>query len=147
MKSSSDIRVNVMLLASVRSQKPAALGNHHQARLKAALECPGAAIAVTQGGEFLGMYDQADQALKAALAFLQLAEELPEDGRIGTWSGQAVMEVWHESADQLPPKPLASLGMVPSEMASSNSVWRKGERRWFSLPVVSCFHSPLLHAA
>ena len=102
MKPSPDTRVNVMLLASVRSQKSIVLGNHHQARLKAALECPGAAIAVTQGGEFLGMYDQAEQALKAALAFLQLAEELPEDGRAGVWSGQAVMEVWPESADQLP---------------------------------------------
>lgn len=102
MKPSPDTRVNVMLLASVRSSKSLPLGNHHQARLKAALECPGAAIAVTQGDEFLGMYDRADQALAAALAFLQLAEELQQDGRPGVWSGQAVMEVWPEHSEQLP---------------------------------------------
>ncbi|MDP3858834.1 MAG: FHA domain-containing protein [Stagnimonas sp.] len=99
----TDARVNVVLLAHaapVRGGGP--LGNEHQAKLKAALERPSAAIAVTGGGEFLGMYDRMEHALDAALAFLRLAEELQADGRIGNYCGRAVLEVWPESSEQLP---------------------------------------------
>lgn len=103
MKAAPDsARVNAVLLTYATPVRAGQLSAGHQGRLKAALERPGAAIAVTGGGEFLGMYDQLDQALDAALAFLRLAEELTEDGRSGGYIGRAVLEVWPENAEQLP---------------------------------------------
>jgi len=95
-------RVNVVLLAYAQPVRAGQLGNHHQASLKTVLERAGGAIAVTGSGEFLGMFDRVDQGLEAALAFLRLAEELPEGGRSGAYVGRAVLEVWPENAEQLP---------------------------------------------
>lgn len=95
-------RVNVVLLAYAQSVRAGPLGQPHQASLKAVLERGGGAIAVTGSSEFLGMYDRVDQGLEAALAFLNLAQELEDGGRSGIYVGRAVLEVWPDDADQLP---------------------------------------------
>lgn len=98
----STSRVNAVLLASAAPLRDELLTASHQALLKTALDRPGAAIALTGSGEFLGMFDVLDLALDAALSFLQAADGLEVGGRSGGFAGRAVLEVWPENADQLP---------------------------------------------
>lgn len=92
-------RLSTVMLASVASLRGGSLRPDQQATLKTTLERPGAAIAVTGGGEYLGMYDRSDLALEAALAFLNAAEAISEQGLAGAYAGRVALEVWPEDSE------------------------------------------------
>ena len=73
----------------------------HRARLKAALELPGAAIAVTGGGEYLGVYDSLGIALEAALSFQNAADELADSSPLA-FTGRVVLDLWPASVENMP---------------------------------------------
>lgn len=96
---SASPRLSTVMLASVVSLRGGSLRPDQQALLKAALERPGAAIAVTGGGEYLGMFDRTELALDAALAFLHAAEAINEQGLAGAYAGRVALEVWPEDSE------------------------------------------------
>jgi len=96
---------SAVLLATIgalRDQLPAtALTQVHRAKLKAALELPGAAIAVTSNGEYLGIYLTADVALQAALAFQAAADQLAVGSPLA-FTGRVVLDLWPATAETMP---------------------------------------------
>lgn len=96
---------SAVLLATVGSRQHAsqatALTQVHRAKLKAALELPGAAIAVTGGGEYLGIYNNPSIALEAALAFQIAADELAVGSPLA-FTGRVVLDLWPASAENMP---------------------------------------------
>lgn len=75
------------------------LNAEQKARLKAALEMPGAMIAVT-GGEYLGIYERPSVALQAAIAFQNVADTLVVNG--SSFAGRVVLEAWPATAEDVP---------------------------------------------
>lgn len=96
---------SAVLLATVgglSARTPAtALTQVHRSKLKAALELPGAAIAVTSGGEYLGIYSSPGIALQAALAFQIAADELAQGSPLA-FTGRVVLDLWPASVEQMP---------------------------------------------
>ncbi|MES2682732.1 MAG: FHA domain-containing protein [Pseudomonadota bacterium] len=96
---------SAVLLATVGSLRSGdaltALTQAHRARLKAALELPGAAIAVTGGGEYLGVYGSLGIALEAAMSFQIAADELA-DGSPLAFTGRVVLDLWPVSVENMP---------------------------------------------
>lgn len=96
---------SAVLLATVgglRGSAPAtALTQIHRSKLKAALELPGAAIAVTSGGEYLGIYTNPGIALQAALAFQVAADELASGSPLA-FTGRVVLDLWPAAVEQMP---------------------------------------------
>jgi hypothetical protein len=96
---------SAVLLATVgplRAQTPAtALTQAHRAKLKAALDLPGSAVAVTGGGEYLAIYASASIAVEAALAFQAAADELVQGSPLA-FTGRVVLDLWPASTEQMP---------------------------------------------
>lgn len=93
---------SAVLLATVGAMAPVtALTQMHHARLKAALELPGAAIAVTSSGEYLGVYHSLGIAIEAALAFQIAADELAEGSPLA-FTGRIVLDVWPATSESMP---------------------------------------------
>lgn len=96
---------SAVLLATVgplRAQVPAtALTQVHRTKLKAALELPGAAVAETSGGEYLGIYQSPGVAVEAALAFQTAADELAQGSPLA-FTGRIVLDLWPASVEQMP---------------------------------------------
>ncbi len=98
----SSSAVLLATIGALRSQTPAAtLTQAHRNKLKAALELPGAAIAVTGNGEFLGIYNNPGIALEAALAFQAAAEMLAASSALAL-SGCVVLDLWPASVENMP---------------------------------------------
>lgn len=96
---------SAVLLATVgplHSRTPAtALTQVHRTKLKAALELPGSAVAVTGGGEYLGIYTNPGIALEAALAFQNAADEMAAGSPLA-FTGRVVLELWPASVENMP---------------------------------------------
>lgn len=96
---------SAVLLATVgglRGGTPAtALTQVHRTKLKAALELPGAAIAVTGGGEYLGIYNNAGIALEAAISFQTAADELAAGSPLA-FTGRVVLDLWPAAVENMP---------------------------------------------
>lgn len=96
---------SAVLLATVGALRGApaatALTQVHRTKLKAALELPGAAIAVTGSGEYLGVYNSAGIALQAALAFQTAADELAAGSPLA-FTGRVVLDLWPAATENMP---------------------------------------------
>lgn len=100
--SSSSSAVLLATVGPLRSAGSAsALTQVHRTKLKAALELPGAAIAVTGNGEYLGIYNNAGIALQAALAFQTAADELAAGSPLA-FTGRVVLDLWPASSENMP---------------------------------------------
>lgn len=100
--SSSSSAVLLATVGPLRGTTSAsALTQVHRTKLKAALELPGAAIAVTGSGEYLGIYNSAGVALQAALAFQTAADELAVGSPLA-FTGRVVLDLWPASSENMP---------------------------------------------
>lgn len=102
MPSSNSSAVLLATVGSTDSRTQAtALTQVHRTKLKAALELPGAAVAVTGGGEYLGIYPNAGVAVQAALAFQTAADELAAGSPLA-YTGRVVLDLWPASVENMP---------------------------------------------
>ena len=96
---------SAVLLATVgglhNAAAPTALTQVHRTKLKAALELPGSAIAVTGGGEYLGIYGSLGIALEAAMSFQSAADELAVGSPLA-FTGRVVLDLWPAEVENMP---------------------------------------------
>ena len=96
---------SAVLLATVGALRDntnaTALTQVHRTKLKAALELPGAAIAVTGGGEYLGIYGNPGIAIEAAISFQTAADELAIGSPLA-FTGRVVLDLWPASVENMP---------------------------------------------